>query len=490
MALLFYNKRKNKSKMELRNISFNVNSRVFKGEWKDPLDVYSPLSEKVCSYLLEFTHEKTKESEISIIGYDPCITLLFREKEVTLIKGEDSIIIRKHAVSFLKDLLSGIKLEGDTDLLPFTGGLVGFFGYEFVKNIEDISIPSCDSMDIPDAILTISKRYIVFDHKRKNITALAISTNDKDISHQSFKASELFHGIEKIIINSNNRPWSKDKIRLKDLRTDLSKEDFKAIVRRAKAYIKSGEAIQVVLSNRFSWSFTGNLLQIYRNIRKINPSPYMFYMNFGYIKLAGASPEKLVSLKSRVAELCPIAGTRPRGKNIHEDMRLEQELIHDPKERAEHIMLVDLGRNDLGRISIPGSVRVSEFMEIYRFSHVMHIVSRIEAILREDKDSIDLICATFPAGTVTGAPKIRAMEIIGELEGTFRGPYAGAVGYISFDGSMNFCITIRSLYVAGDRLFLQAGAGIVFDSIPEKEHQEILNKANAIFQAVGSEIIT
>lgn len=472
--------------MKETNLNITLLSQGFDKGWRDPLDVYSSLHKKEFSYLLELCDEKTKELNLSIIGYEPYITLIFRKNKVTIIKERDSIILSGiNPVSFLKELISGLKLIEDKDLLPFKGGLVGFFSYEFIKNIEDISIPHCESRDIPDAILTISKRYLLFDHKKKRITALLLSIDDKDCSNNinSISLQKALCELREMIAQRNNEIKFTKKIKLKDFRTNLTQREFKNIVQRAKDYIKSGEVIQVVLSRRFSWSFLGDVFILFRNIRKINPSPYMFYMNFGDMKLIGASPEKLVSLEENKVELCPIAGTRPRGEDIHKDIMFENELLNDSKEIAEHVMLVDLGRNDLGRISIPGSVRVSEFMEVYRFSHVMHIVSRIEGRRREDKDAVDILCATFPAGTVTGAPKIRAMEIIGELENTWRGPYAGATGYISFDGSMNFCITIRSLYTMGERIFFQAGAGIVHDSIPQKELEEITNKASAIFHA-------
>jgi len=242
--------------------------------------------------------------------------------------------------------------------------------------------------------------------------------------------------------------------------------------------------IQVVLSQRFSGEVSGEDFTLYRNLRSINPSPYMFYLNFGEIKLIGASPEILVRLTDEKIELRPIAGTRPRGATSEEDQELEKDLMADPKERAEHIMLVDLGRNDVGKVAEPGSVTVPRLMEVERYSHVMHIVSRVEGILRKDMDSFDLFMSSFPAGTVSGAPKIRAMEIISELEPSSRGPYAGAVGYFGFSGSMDFCITIRTITIIKNMLSFQVGAGIVADSIPEREFEETLNKAGAMLNAI------
>jgi anthranilate synthase component 1 len=276
----------------------------------------------------------------------------------------------------------------------------------------------------------------------------------------------------------------RDPLSLTDLDANLNQKDFEKSVRKAKDHIVAGDAIQVVLSQRFSGNISGDDFALYRNLRSINPSPYMFYLNFGEIKLIGSSPEILVRLTDEKIELRPIAGTRPRGNTSEEDLALEKELLADPKERAEHIMLVDLGRNDVGKEAVPGSVTVPRLMEVERYSHVMHIVSRVEAQLAQGKDCFDLFMATFPAGTVTGAPKIRAMEIISEIEPTPRGPYAGAVGYFGFNGNMDFCITIRTITILENKLSIQVGAGIVYDSSPELEYQETLKKAAAMFKAV------
>ena len=274
-------------------------------------------------------------------------------------------------------------------------------------------------------------------------------------------------------------------IRVSELTSNVKKEPFMAAVTQAKEYIAAGDAIQVVLSQRFQGTVSGDDFALYRKLRSINPSPYMFYLNFGATRLIGASPEILVRLTNGLIELRPIAGTRPRGKDEAMDQALERELMADPKERAEHIMLVDLGRNDAGKVAAPGTVTVPRLMEVERYSHVMHLVSRVEAQLSPEKDAFDLFMASFPAGTVSGAPKIRAMEIINELESSPRGPYAGAVGYFGFNGNMDFCITIRTITLHNNKLSIQVGAGIVADSDPEKEYHETLNKAGAMFQAIG-----
>jgi anthranilate synthase component 1 len=271
---------------------------------------------------------------------------------------------------------------------------------------------------------------------------------------------------------------------LSELSPNFSKEEFKEAVNKAKEYIVAGDIIQVVLSQRFSGEFSGEDFLLYRYLRSVNPSPYMFYLNFGEIKLIGASPEILVRLTNGKIELRPIAGTRPRGADNKEDLALEQELLSDPKERAEHIMLVDLGRNDVGKVAVAGSVSVPDLMVVGRYSHVMHIVSSVEGTIKPGMDAFDLFMSAFPAGTVSGAPKIRAMEIIGELEPTSRGPYAGAVGYFAFNGNMDFCITIRTIAIIKNQLSIQVGAGIVADSSPEGEYQETLRKGGAMFRAI------
>jgi anthranilate synthase component 1 len=339
---------------------------------------------------------------------------------------------------------------------------------------------------MPEALFTISRRLIIFDHLTHQIKVVAFAhlTGKQGLKEAYTQAckeiddtiGDLQHPLSS---NSEAEPFS-----LSDLKANFNREDFEESVRKAKDYIIAGDVIQVVLSQRFSGDVSGDDFALYRNLRSLNPSPYMFYFNFGGIKLIGSSPEILVRLTDGKIELRPIAGTRPRGKNPKEDKALEKELMADPKERAEHIMLVDLGRNDVGKVAMPGSVTVPRLMEVERYSHVMHIVSRVEGLLKPGMDCFDLFMSAFPAGTVTGAPKIRAMEIISELEPSPRGPYAGAVGYFGFNGNMDFCITIRTISIAKNRLSIQVGAGIVADSFPEGEYEETLRKAAAMFKAI------
>jgi anthranilate synthase component 1 len=327
---------------------------------------------------------------------------------------------------------------------------------------------------------------IIFDHltHQVKVVAFAYLRENADLK----EAYDLATQEVDETISELQRPLTqiseKDRFSASHLESNFRKEDFKETVRKAKDHIVAGDAIQVVLSQRFSGHVSGDDFTLYRSLRSINPSPYMFYLNLGRIRLIGSSPEILVRLTHGKIELRPLAGTRPRGKTPERDLELEEELMADPKERAEHIMLVDLGRNDVGKVAMPGSVTVPTLMEVERFSHVMHIVSSVEGLLKPEVDCFDLFMAAFPAGTVSGAPKIRAMEIISGLEPTPRGPYAGAVGYFGFNGNMDFCITIRTITIMDSRLSVQVGAGIVADSSPEREYEETLRKAGAMFKAI------
>jgi anthranilate synthase component 1 len=338
----------------------------------------------------------------------------------------------------------------------------------------------------PEAVFIACRLLIIFDHFTHtiNVVAFAHLKKDTDLKAAYDRACREVAQTTATLKNPLPSVSKNGSLTLSDLEPNFSKAGFEDAVRRAKDYIVAGEAIQIVLSQKFSGAVSGEDFALYRSLRSVNPSPYMFYLNFGDIKLIGASPEILVRLTDGKIELRPIAGTRPRGSTPEEDQALEKDLMADPKERAEHIMLVDLGRNDVGKVAASGSVSVPRLMEIERYSHVMHIVSRVEGILKSSSDCFELFMSAFPAGTVSGAPKIRAMEIISELEPYPRGPYAGAVGYFGFNGNMDFCITIRTITICKDRLSVQVGAGIVADSSPESEYEETLKKAGAMFKAI------
>lgn len=355
------------------------------------------------------------------------------------------------------------------ELPTFKGGAVGFVSYDYIRFIEEV--PVKESI-FPTFQFVIPEHLIVFDHLKNNVYI---------ISEEPERLAEK-------ILQPSNFGKSQNSF-VTEPESNFEKEQFYKAVEKAKDYIIDGDIFQVVLSQRFSFKTSLDPFSIYRALRIINPSPYMFYLKFSDTVIIGSSPETMAKVENQKAILKPIAGTRPRGRTVEEDLKFEKELLSDEKELAEHVMLVDLGRNDLGRICKKGSVRVEEQMKIERYSHVMHIVSQVSGELEDGKNAIDLFEATFPAGTVTGAPKIRAMEIIEELEPTARGPYAGAVGYFSFpdeNGNMNMdsAITIRSFFLKGNEIWLQAGAGIVYDSIPEREYQETLNKLRALFRSL------
>jgi anthranilate synthase component 1 len=387
---------------------------------------------------------------------------------------------------FIRSLSHTFKAVTHEGLPPFQGGFVGYFNYDLIRTWERLPGIALEDTEQEEAVFTVARRLIVFDHFTHTIKIVTFVFLDveEDPKKAYARAGRAIKAAAQafqrpLSLGTQNQPFS-----LSQFKSNFQKEEFEAAVRRAKEYIFAGDVIQVVLSQKFSGNLSGDDFVLYRNLRSLNPSPYMFYLHFGETRFIGASPEILVRLTDGKIEVRPIAGTRPRGLSRGKDKAFEEELIADPKERAEHVMLVDLGRNDVGKVAAPGSVKVTRLMEIERYSHVMHIVSRVEGNLHENFDCFDLFMSAFPAGTVSGAPKIRAMEIISELEPNGRGPYAGAVGYFAFNGNMDFCITIRTMTINGTVLSVQAGAGIVADSSPDGEYEETMKKAAAMFKAI------
>jgi len=453
-----------------------------------PVSTFLKVKDKSFSYLLESADGGERWGRYSFIGYKPSLIAISRDRKMEIIEGNEKKILKDvgNPLNVLKGLIEKFKPVTVKDLSQFQGGLVGYFNYDLVRKWEYLPGISPEDEKFPEALFMVSSRLIIFDHlthKIKVVSFAHLRENDNLKGAYDQACQEIDESIDELqrplfSIPPGN-PFS-----ISDLEASFSREGFEEAVRKAKDYIVAGDVIQVVLSQRFSGNKTGDDFTIYRNLRSINPSPYMFYLNFGEIKLIGSSPEILVRLTNRKIELRPIAGTRHRGESPEKDPDMEKELLADPKERAEHIMLVDLGRNDVGKVAMPGSVTVPRLMEVERYSHVMHIVSRVEGLLKPELDGFDLFRATFPAGTVTGAPKIRAMEIISELEPSSRGPYAGAVGYFGFNNNMDFCITIRAIIVFKDRLSFQVGAGIVSDSVPEAEFHETLSKGEAMLSAL------
>jgi len=451
-----------------------------------PVSAYLKIRDKPFSYLLESADGGERWGRHSFIGYKPFLTVLSRDQEIEILEEGGKKILKdvENPLYLLRDLIQKIRPVTIQGLPPFQGGFVGYFNYDLIRTWE--YLPGISPEEMPESLFTCASRMIVFDHltHQVKVVAFAYLREDEDLKEVYDRASDAIHETIRELQGPLPDARDADSFHASELESNFKQEDFEEVVRKAKEHIVAGDVIQVVLSQRFSGEVTGDDFVLYRNLRSINPSPYMFYLNFGEVRLVGSSPEILVRLTDGKIELRPIAGTRQRGKTPEEDRDLEADLMADPKERAEHIMLVDLGRNDAGKVATAGSVSVPRLMDVEYYSHVMHIVSRVEGTLKADMDEFDLFMAAFPAGTVSGAPKIRSMEIISDLEPTPRGPYAGAVGYFGFNGNMDFCITIRTISIIGNIISVQAGAGIVADSSPEGEYHETLRKAAAMFKAI------
>jgi len=462
--------------------------RELVADMETSVSLYMRIKDRDGSFLLESAEIDGKWGRYSYLGYLPFLTVSFVHGLAVVHKDREKAYIERASdpIPVLRKIVNefrGVTVEG---LPPFQGGLVGFLNYETIRCWE--RLPGCRTPEPgrDDAVFTAPGRMVVFDHFTDRVMVVSFARTEKG-ADPAAAYRRACDGIEETL-DDLRRPISECKTRepllVSPFEASYSKADFCENVRKVKSSLYAGEAMQIVLSQRFDARVSGDVFQLYRAIRSLNPSPYMFYLNFRDHKLIGSSPEILARLTEGKIELRPIAGTRPRGTDPLSDKAMERELLADPKEKAEHLMLVDLGRNDAGRVAKPGSVRVPRFMEVERYSHVMHLVSRVEAELAEGRDCFDLLMAAFPAGTVSGAPKVRAMEMIAELEHAPRGPYAGAAGYFGFNGCMDLCITIRTMAVWKNLLTVQAGAGIVADSVPEREYEEILGKAAAMFRAV------
>ncbi|MDD5084762.1 MAG: anthranilate synthase component I [Candidatus Omnitrophica bacterium] len=439
------------------------------------------------SFLLESVEYGEKLGRYSFIGLEPRIIVESREGKLYLKeRGASKYIGKASALTDeLKKRLHSYRIASPNGLPSFSGGWVGYIGYENVKYFEDVRLRSKKRLALPDAVFFLADRFIMFDHVKRTLKIVVLADTKGNLKKNY---NDGIRAIDKILGQLlKSTPYSKLRAEIKGtpkLVSNISRESFEAKVRRIKSYIRAGDVVQAVPSQRFSIGTVKNDFPIYRVLRSINPSPYMFYFAHGKLRLVGSSPELLVKKTGQKAEVRPIAGTRHRGLTEEEDQRLENELRRSKKEMAEHLMLVDLGRNDLGRVCDFKSVSVPEFARVERYSHVMHLVSDVIGKLKKGKDAFDLLKAAFPAGTVTGAPKIRAMEIIDELEPEERGPYAGSLGYFSFSGDMDMCITIRTIVINDGKVFVQAGAGIVNDSDPAFEYKETLHKARALLEAV------
>lgn len=438
------------------------------------------------AFLLESVEGGEKLARYSFLGREPYRILRAEGDRVTISDSEGRSTTRNQNIfEALKEQIGKYEEVYVPEIPPFSCGAVGYLSYDTVRILEHLPDMPPDDLNVPEGIWAFYDTIVAFDHVVHQLVMMnSIFVDPDTILKAAFDdATEKIDALESDLSGST-LPVTAPINLTGDVTSNVERSLYEESVERAKKYIYEGDIFQVVLSQRFEIPFEGDPFNLYRALRQVNPSPYLFYLEFPDFTLVGSSPEVLVRVHGRKAEVLPIAGTRPRGKTEEEDLRFEQELLDDPKERAEHLMLVDLGRNDLSRISSFGSVKVDRYAYVERFSHVMHIVSSVSASVREGTDSIDVLAACFPAGTVSGAPKVRAMEIVDELETTRRGIYAGAVGYVNFSGDLDTCITIRTILVRDKKAYVQAGAGIVADSDPAREFDETQNKALALHHAI------
>jgi len=447
-------------RLKLKKLSFKCS----------PLEVFSKFYDRFeNAYILESVEGPKKLAQYSFIGFDPRLIIQIKNGEVTVRDektGEETRDKVDDPLHVLKEIVKDLAVSYES--FRFVGGAVGYISYDTVRYWERLPKITIDDLSFPDVEMGIFDDGILFDHEKGRVFYYYLN-------------EDRFAEVESSIKEKPNDPRT---LSYTQPKVNVTKEYFEKAVEKAKEYVASGDIFQVVLSKRYEFSFRGDLIDFYRSLHRINPSPYMYFVKAGNRKIIGSSPEMLVRVDNRVVETFPIAGTRPYTKNLNENRALAKELLADPKEHAEHIMLVDLARNDVGKISKFGSVHVPEFMTVHQYSHVQHIVSRVIGKLRNGCDCFDALRAVFPAGTVSGAPKVRAMEIIEELEPTRRGPYAGAVGYFSYNGNADFAITIRTLIANKNKAYIQVGAGVVADSVPEKEWFETEHKAEALMKAL------
>ena len=465
-------------------------SREVLADLDTPLSAYLKLADGAYSYLFESVHGGEQWGRYSIIGL-PCkkwVKITGNEITVEIEGKVQEVITHAQPLQWIEEFRQSYKIPDIDDLPRFNGGLVGYFGYETIGYIEPRlkSKAKDDPIGNPDILLMVSEEMVVFDNLSGKVLLLTHANPADNDAYQQAQdrlnnlVVKLRDGSAKVDVQAAPKQVDES-----DFTSGFTQQGYEDAVLKAKEYIVAGDVMQVVLSQRMSIPYSASPLNLYRALRCLNPSPYMYYLNLEDFHIVGSSPEILVRLEDNIVTVRPIAGTRPRGETAEQDEALEKELLADPKELAEHLMLIDLGRNDAGRVSKIGTVTLTDKMMIERYSHVMHIVSNVTGELQEGKDAFDVLAATFPAGTVSGAPKIRAMEIIDELEPVKRGVYSGAVGYISWSGNLDTAIAIRTAVIKDKTLHIQAGAGIVYDSIPRNEWDETMNKGRAIFRAVA-----
>lgn len=470
-------------------VSFNaipVNRRLL-ADVMTPVSVFLSIrTDSKYPFLLESVEGGEHLARYSFLGKNPYKVLTFDGKKTSLQSQEGVQELDQPYFEALRNLTTAYKEPVLPELPRLTGGAVGFSSYDTVREVEKLTSTPLEDVDLPEAIWAFYDEIIAFDHVKNQLVLMktVFIEPETDLKKTYDQALSALDKLEETVqqVSKIRQGFHLD---TSTISSNLTKPRFTEMVEKGKEYIYEGDIFQVVLSQRFEVSFKGDKFMLFRALRMVNPSPYLFYLEFNGFSLIGSSPEVLVRVQHGKVQLLPIAGTRPRGKDIEEDLSLEEELKNDPKEVAEHIMLVDLGRNDLSRVCKAGSVKLERNQVIERYSHVMHIVSDVTGELNSDMSPVDALMKCFPAGTVSGAPKIRAMEIIDELEPTKRGPYAGAVGYFDFSGNMDTCIAIRTMVATDEKVYIQAGAGIVADSDPEKEFEETRNKAGALVEALS-----
>ena len=439
------------------------------------------------TYMLESVENTEKWGRYTFLGFDPKLEITCTDGKLKISNGTTIEIQTHEPGNYIRNIINENKSPKIEYMPTFTGGLVGYFSYDFIKYAEPkLRLDADDQENFNDFDLMLFDKVIAFDNLKQKIIVIANVKTDGSAEETETNYSKALHDIDDIIniIKNGEAAVPQPGVLKSDFRRLFDKEHFCEMIEKAKKYIYEGDIFQVVLSNRLDADFEGSLLNTYRVLRTMNPSPYMFYFSGQDVEIAGASPETLVKLENGELHTFPLAGTRPRGKTPEEDAELEKSLLADPKELSEHNMLVDLGRNDIGRLSKFGTVKVEKYMSIERYSHVMHIGSTVRGEIRDDMDAVDAVSCVLPAGTLSGAPKIRACEIINELENNKRGIYGGAIGYIDFTGNLDTCIAIRIAFKKNGKVFVRSGAGIVADSVPESEYQECINKAQAVVSAL------
>ena len=470
--------------------------RSILADMETPVSAFYKLKSDNFAFLLESVEGGENLARYSFLGSQPSVLFHSKGHQVTieyLEKGETVVQEYEDPLRALEELMQNYRPVDTEELPKFHGGAVGYMSYDMVRFVEELPDDTEDDLQLPDCFFMIAETLLIFDHVNHQIKVVANAHIDGDVDEAYTDALVKIDAlVEKLTATSEPHLRSKhsdpqegyDEI-LSDPQSNFTKSGYETAVRRAKEYITAGDIIQAVISQRLSCPVSVDPFEVYRALRIVNPSPYMYYLKLDGFDIVGASPEMMVRVEDGLAQHRPLAGTRPRGKTTEEDLEMERSLLADPKERAEHVMLVDLGRNDFGRVCKYHTVEVTDLMIVERFSHVMHIVSHVIGRLREHVTAFDVIRACLPAGTLSGAPKVRAMEIIDELESTRRGTYGGAVGYFSFSGSTDTAITIRTAVIKDSTAYVQAGAGIVADSVPETEYYETLNKAKAMLSAIA-----